>query len=342
MTDGAASRASAADRTKRQRRPTGAPPPLPRRISLGTTAWLVLVAVLVAVAFGISQRTPWLRAGDQAGSWLLRRLAAIRTPWLTDLANWINDAVLSWHPLIAVAVVLVIIVMRRWRHLLVFILCLFVLEIFGEWIYDALSRPRPYGVPVIGRWDGYSAPSPAVAAITFLLTGAVYCLAVAGRPRAWATAGAAIAVSAFCLSRLYLAVDHPDDILLGVVLGAAIPVAAFRFFTPNELFPIVYRRGRTAHVDVTGRRGAAIRRGSGGGAPVGRRWRLVRRTARAGGLEVVSACTPLSLMASPAPARSALEPGPSARPPRAARGRPTPLGHPAPRELRRTGAPTGR
>ena len=65
-------------------------------------------------------------------------------------------------------------------------------------------------------------------------------------------------------------------------------------------------------------------------------------TAGAGGLAVVSACAPLSLMASPAPARSALEPGPSARPPRAARGRPTPLGHPAPRELRRTGAPTGR
>jgi hypothetical protein len=259
VSDGAASQTSAAGRTKRQRRPTGAPPPLPRRISLGTTAWLVLVAVLVAVAFGISPRTPWLRAGDQAGTWLLRRLAAIRTPWLTDLANWINDVVLSWHPLIAVAVVLVIIVMRRWRHLLVFMLCLFVLEIFGGWIYDALSRPRPYGVPVIGRWDGYSAPSPAVAAITFLLTGAVYCLAVPGRPRAWATAGAAVAVSAFCLSRLYLAVDHPDDILLGVVLGAAIPVAAFRFFTPNELFPVVYRRGRTAHVDVTGRRGAAIR-----------------------------------------------------------------------------------
>ncbi len=39
----------------------------------------------------------------------------------------------------------------------------------------------------------------------------------------------------------------------------AIPVTAFRFCTPNEVFPVAYRRGRTAHVDVTGRRGAAIR-----------------------------------------------------------------------------------
>jgi membrane-associated phospholipid phosphatase len=257
--DSAASRTSAAGWAKRQRRPTGAPPPLPRRISLNTTAWIVLAAVLVAGAFAISHWTPWLRAADHAGSWLLRQLAATRTPWLTDVANWINDTGMSWHPLLAIALVLAVVVLRRWRHLLVFALCLFVLEVCGGLIYDALSRPRPYGVPVIGRWDGYSAPSPTIVAITFLLTSAVYCLAVRGRPRAWATAAAAVAVAAFCLSRLYLAVDHPDDVLLGVVLGAAIPVAAFRFFTPDELFPVVYRRGRAAHVDVTGRRGTAIR-----------------------------------------------------------------------------------
>ena len=47
--------------------------------------------------------------------------------------------------------------------------------------------------------------------------------------------------------------------LFGVAFAVAIPVTAFRFFTPNEVFPVVYRRGRTAHVDVTGRRGEAIR-----------------------------------------------------------------------------------
>src|SRR5207244_10757933 len=31
------------------------------------------------------------------------------------------------------------------------------------------------------------------------------------------------------------------------------------FVPPNEVFPVAYRRGRTAHVDVTGRRGEAIR-----------------------------------------------------------------------------------
>jgi membrane-associated phospholipid phosphatase len=219
----------------------------------------VLAAIIVTSAFLVSERTPWLRAGDQASTWLLQQLAGVRTPWLTDLANSVNDVGASWHPVIGVAVVLGVIAFRRWRHLLVFTLCLLFLEIVATWIYGALSRPRPYSVPVIGRWDGYSAPSAPVAALTFFLMCVVYCLVVPGRPRLAAKAGVAAVVALFSLSRLYLAVDHPDDALFGVVLGVAIPLTAFRFFAPNEVFGIAYRRGRTAHVDVTGRRGAAIR-----------------------------------------------------------------------------------
>jgi len=72
--------ASGVRRTKRQRRPSGTPPPLPRRIGPSTTAWLALAAILVSAAFLISELTPWQRAGDQASTWLLRQLAAIRAP----------------------------------------------------------------------------------------------------------------------------------------------------------------------------------------------------------------------------------------------------------------------
>ena len=89
-----------------------------------------------------------------------------------------------------------------------------------------------------------------------------YCLIVPGRPRSYAKAAIAVIVTVFCLARLYLAVDHIDDLLLSVALGVAIPVSAFRFFTPNEVFPVAYRRGNTAHVDVSGRRGEAIRQGT--------------------------------------------------------------------------------
>jgi membrane-associated phospholipid phosphatase len=249
----------AVPRTGRQRRPTGAPPPLPRRITVSTTAWLALAAIFVTGAFVVSEQAPWRRAVDQAGTWLLQRLAAVRTPWLTHVANAVNAAGLDWHPFIGVAVVVLTIVFRRWRHLLVLLLGLFFLEIVVTWIYNGLSRPRPYGVSIIGRWDGYSAPSAPVAALTFFLMGAVYCLVVPGRPRSYAKAVVAAVVALFCLARLYLAVDNPGDVVFGVALGVAVPLAAFRFFLPSDVFPVAYRRGRSAHVDVTGRRGAAIR-----------------------------------------------------------------------------------
>ncbi len=246
-------------RTGRQRRPTGAPPPLPHPIAVSTTAWLILAAMVLAGAFVVSLHGPSLRVGDQASTWVLSRLASIRTPWLTDVANGIKVAGSSWGvTVIGLTAVALIMAFRRWRHLLVFVSSLFFLEIVGQWIYSGLSRPRPYGVPIIASWGGYSAPSPPVAVLTIFLVGAVYCLAVPGRSRSYAKLAIAVVIALFGLARLYLGVDHPDDVLFGVALGVAIPVTAFRFFTPNEVFPVAYRRGKTAHVDVTGRRGEAI------------------------------------------------------------------------------------
>ena len=191
---------------------------------------------------------------------ILQRLADVRTPWLTHLARGIKAAGDGWAvTVLGLSVVALTMVFRRWRHLMVFLGSLFFLEIVGQWIYFGLSRPRPYGITIIGSWGGYSAPSPPVVVLTVFLMGAVYCLVVPGRPRRYAKAAAAVLIAAFCLAQLYLAVDHPDDVLFGVALGVAIPVMAFRYFTPNEIFPVVYRRGRAAHVDVSGQRGEAIR-----------------------------------------------------------------------------------
>ena len=254
-------RGAPVQRTQRQRRPTGAPPPLPHPVSVTTTAWALLAVVIVAFAFLFSEITPWRRLSDQANTWVLRQLAEVRTPWLTDVANGINAAGSGWGVIaVGVSVVVLIMVFRRWRHLAVFLGSLFFLEIVaGQLIYEGLTRPRPYGVLIIGSWGGFSAPSVPVVAVTVFLMGAVYGLVVPGRPRAYAKAVAAVVIAVFGLGRLYLAVDHPDDVLFGVALGVAVPVAAFRYFTPNEIFPVAYRRGRTAHVDVGGRRGDAIR-----------------------------------------------------------------------------------
>jgi hypothetical protein len=249
-----------AGKGRRQRRPTGAPPPLPHPVTITTTAWLILAALVLAGAFVASQHTPWLRAEDRASTWLLRQLAGMRTPWLTDVANGINLAGSGWGAtVVGLSVIVLTMIFRRWRHLLVFMGSLLFLEFAGTWIYFQLSRPRPYGVTIIGSWAGYAGVSPPLAVLTIFLTGVVYCLAVPGRARSCTKAAVVAVLAVFGLARLYLAVDHPGDVLLGAAFAAAIAVTAFRYFTPNEVFPVVYRRGRTAHVDVTGRRGTAIR-----------------------------------------------------------------------------------
>jgi tRNA A-37 threonylcarbamoyl transferase component Bud32 len=249
-------------RTPLRRRPTGAPPPLPHPVSVTTRAWLVLAVVVLAGMILISVRAPSLRLDNQVNSAVLRLFARARTPWLTGVARGISAAGSGWGAtVIGLSAVVLAMVFRRWRHLLVFLCSLFLLELAIEFITEGMTRPRPYGVPIIAPWTGYSAPALSVTILTFLLMSVAYCLVVPGRPRSYAKAATAVIVTVFCLARLYLAVDHVDDLLLGVALGVAIPVSAFRFFTPNEVFPVAYRRGNTAHVDVTGARGKAIRQG---------------------------------------------------------------------------------
>ena len=249
-------------RTPRHRRPTGAPPPLPHPVSVTTRAWLILAVVVLAGVIVISVRAPSLRLDDQVNTAVLRFFARARTPWLTDVARGISAVGSGWGAtVLGLSAVVLIIAFRRWRHLLVFLCSLFLLEVAITLITAGTTRPRPYGVPIIGNWTGYSTQAVTVAVPTFLLISIAYCLVVPGRPRSYAKAAIAVIVAMVCLARLYLAVDHIDDLLLGVALAVAIPVTAFRFFTPNEVFPVAYRSGNTAHVDVTGRRGEAIRQG---------------------------------------------------------------------------------
>jgi tRNA A-37 threonylcarbamoyl transferase component Bud32 len=157
-----------------------------------------------------------------------------------------------------VANFLVLIALRRWRHLFVWAGVALVVVNFGATMLTTLQRPRPYGVELLGRWSGYSMPSLPVTVLTTFLLCTLYSLVPAGRYRTagkWLV-GALVAITA--LSRLYLAQDHPTDIAAGVIIGVAIPLAAFRLLTPNDVYPVRYRRGRAAHLDVTGIRGDAI------------------------------------------------------------------------------------
>jgi tRNA A-37 threonylcarbamoyl transferase component Bud32 len=248
-----------ARRIRRQRRPSGAPPPLPRHIGTSGALWLGLATVVGIFSILLLKLDPVLVAAEHADAWWLGALARLRVGWLVSAANGIKVAGSGWAVTgLGLATVAALMAFRRWRHLLIFLGSVYAVHLAVTVLYELVRRPRPYGVRILGGWGGFSIPSAPVAALSAILIGMAYSLAVPGRPRSYAKLATAAVVVAFALARQYLAVDHAGDALYGVILGVAIPVVAFRLFAPNEVTPVAYRKGRTAHLDVTGRRGEAI------------------------------------------------------------------------------------
>jgi tRNA A-37 threonylcarbamoyl transferase component Bud32 len=244
---------------KRTRRPTGAAPPLPKKIGLTGALWLVLVGVVVVAG------CVWLHVDpgplDRFDDAIGDAVVALRVDWLTDLTRWLN-AVGSRGGIAFVALLVAAVAARyaRWRHLVLYLIGLAVVGIIIEGLTALARRPRPFDVTAIGPWEGYSAPSAPVAAFALVLVGATYMLVVPGRPRMQAKI--ALAALLLCATgvRIYLGIDHFSDDVFGAILGIAIPIALFRAFAPSEIYPISYgKRGKAAHLDVGGRRGDAIK-----------------------------------------------------------------------------------
>jgi membrane-associated phospholipid phosphatase len=252
-----------AARSPRRRRPTGAAPPLPYRLQTSGVGWLVAALVLVGLTLAIfarGLRGPAVTAtvvDDAVVGWLAGLYGPGVTPFLRGVAR-----ISSWSALYTASygLLLVLLVLRRWRHLLVW----FVAVLLGGNLIDALAmitrRPRPFGVELQSSWGGWALPSVQVAYLTAILMGVLYTLVPEGRWRntgKWIAAGLITVVAG---ARMALGVDAPTDVLVGVGIGVTIPLLLFRRFTPNEVYPVTYRRGRSAHLDVGGARGQAIRR----------------------------------------------------------------------------------
>ncbi len=248
--------------SRRRRRPTGAPPPLPRTFQVSSAGWLVATLALVAlfaVTFAASRHGAALAviaADDRVVEWF----AGLRSPWLTRvtreaalLGSWGSIRTLTWCIFVS------LLVFKRFRHLIVYFVLINLTFQLVVLLSAALKRPRPFGVAIEGSWNGYALPSIQVALLAASLVTLLYALVPEGR---WRHAGKWTAVGIVAVAgvaRVYLGADAPTDVLLGAALGVTIPLLAFRFITPNAVFPIRYRRGRTAHLNVGGARGIAIR-----------------------------------------------------------------------------------
>jgi tRNA A-37 threonylcarbamoyl transferase component Bud32/membrane-associated phospholipid phosphatase len=256
--------AAGALRSPRRRRPTGAPPPLPHHLQTSGVRWLVASLVLVALAItlfargmtGIAIRVSVV--GDAVVGWL----NGLHAPGLVALMQGLA-AISSWWVLNALfyGLALALLVLRRFRHLIILLVGGNLITIIAQDLLGAAAkRPRPFGVVFRTGWNGWALPSLQVTLLAFALICVLYTLVPEGRWRnlgKWVAAGL---VTLTAIARVTLGTDAPTDVLVGAVIGVAVPLVAFRLFAPSEVFPVAYRRGRSAHLDVTGARGVAIRR----------------------------------------------------------------------------------
>ena len=255
---------AAVGRARRRRRPSGDPPPLPHHLQTSGVGWLIAALVLVVLAIvvfarglqGIAVAVTVL--DDAVVGWL----NGFDAPWLLTVERTLA-AMSSWWVIngLALALVMVLLALRRFRHLIVFYVVVNVVFLVAENVVAAVAqRPRPFGVVIREGWGGWAMPPLQITYLALGLVTVLYTLVPEGR---WRNTGKWMATGLIALTavgRVALGADAPTDVLVGVALGVTLPLVAFRWFTPSDVFPVNYHRGRSAHLDVGGARGQAIRR----------------------------------------------------------------------------------
>ncbi len=235
---------------RRRRRPVGEPAPLPLDLRGMAPFWLAIVLALVAVywfgrATGLAGRLQ--RATDSA---VALRLADFQSGAGGSVVS--EDDLFPWELLIALrwAVVLALIALRRWRHVAVFVGSVALVGVIVRWFPTAGVEGS--GVP------GH--PSEAMAGVAAAMLGVVYGLSPAGPLRWSARVATAVLLTMLAATLLLTSRDTFMEVTIGLAIGLAAPFLGYRVLAPETVFPVSFHRGRTAHLDVTGARGVAIRR----------------------------------------------------------------------------------
>ncbi len=242
-----------------RRRPSGEAPPLPRELGRTGRFWLVMIAYFTAVLLGVLIFPSTARLFERWDAVRLRWVTSLRTDWLTHPMLWMNLLASRWTiRALRWGTILALVVVRRWRHLWVYVSSIVAVELIAYQTSIQMARPRPFGVTILAGWNGFSMPSRPLAGLSVSLMGVAYALIPHGRVRNRAKWAIALVLLAVAFARLYLAVDQPTSAAFGAIFGVAVGLVAFRWFCPNDVFPVTYKRGKAAHLDVGGRRGQAI------------------------------------------------------------------------------------
>ena len=173
-------------RRARRRRPTGEPPPLPHHVQTSGVRWLIAALVLVALtvvvfARGLRGLSVDVTVADDA---VVQWLGGLQAPGLVGI--WRGLAALSsWWALLGLVwgLVLALVVLRRFRHLIVWVIVASLVQVVGAVLAAIAHRPRPFGVEIRMDWGGWAMPSLQVTLLAAGLVAVLYTLVPEGRWR---------------------------------------------------------------------------------------------------------------------------------------------------------------
>ncbi len=241
----------------RQRRPSGNPPPLPRESTARNWLWATSAVVVAGIVLGIIVETT--ETLQIVGTSVLEAFADIRTPALTEVAKAIAFVTsFGAVQVLRLVVAAALIVTKRFRALVVALVSFVVVD----WlVLTFLDRQRPApGVTALVDSANFTFPSWSVTAFAITAFAIPFLLVPAGRRRTQAMGLAWVAVGLDCLARLYLGVDYPTNVIYAAVLCWVLCETAYRWFVPDESFPVSYARGgNAAHLDLSGPRAEAVK-----------------------------------------------------------------------------------
>ncbi len=262
--EGTASLPGVAVGRRRLRRPSGEAPPLPHAAGWHVAIWAAAVVVFVGAvaAAAMSDEVPLGVDVD-----ILRWAEDLRTPTLIDVAK-VFDLMATAGAVLALrwATVIVLVVFKRFRHLVVALVTWAVIDLVFHVLRAQLMPPTDLVPPItviVGPTSesatDYFFPGSAMVALSVTIFAMLRSL-VPAQLRSRVRWGAIVLLTVIAASRVLLASGYPSALVYGSILGATITILVFKWLIDEEAFPVSYQRGgNAAHLDLAGPRSEAVK-----------------------------------------------------------------------------------
>jgi hypothetical protein len=127
--------------------------PCPAKLGVSGVVWIGLAAFLFTIAVLVVAYATLGYSFDRWNSLFLQRLSALRIGWLDHVMIRVDDVLSSrWTVgILRLGTMFALIVFRRWRHLLVFLASIMIVEALTYELAIFVASPRPHGVRIIER-----------------------------------------------------------------------------------------------------------------------------------------------------------------------------------------------